>query len=284
LIKDKVDLVLWAKNGDATLWHVLKQTNKVIPANVVNKRILINDHSIDGTPAAAFFNGWTHITSRGCGISDAANHALSLVETEYFCSFEQDIILNKNWWGCVSPLILGKGDVAAASGLRFLRQSDFCYSIEPYELNRQGADYMGGYGKTLDNTIWNTNILRKVGGFPKLSNAGIDTYLAHRFEAEGYQWIVNYDVKSVHVHFGGLSRELKRYQFYGASLPELYAKMPFCKQYDSNTAGYFFGKLVKSPISGLKMALRMRDARLALAYPSARLMWLLGYLRGQRYC
>jgi glycosyltransferase involved in cell wall biosynthesis len=277
---NKVDLVIWTKNGDRTLGSVLHRINQVIPKEIVNQKILVNDHSCDGTPVVAYQYGWKQIINEGYGISDGANTALKNVETDYFCSFEQDVILAANWWIKISPLILGKNKVAAASGLRFLPKHNFCASIEPYTLTRYGKENIVNYGKTLDNTIWNTSTLRNLGGFPKLNHAGIDTYLHCLFNSKGYKWLVDYNVQSLHIH-NGLFNELHHNYFYGQSLPELYNKMSSFSTFGSEASSkYYLKKSLVSPIAGLKMAKRMRDSRLILAYPMVRFAWTLGYLKG----
>jgi hypothetical protein len=278
--QNKIDLVLWAKNGDRTLGSVLHRINQVIPKEVVNQKILVNDHSNDGTPMIAYQHGWKQIVNEGHGISDGANTALKNVGTDYFCSFEQDVILTSSWWTKISPMILDKNNVAAASGLRFLPKNNFCSNIEPYTLTRYGKENIENYGKTLDNTIWNTNTLRNLGGFPKLNHAGIDTYLHCLFNSKGYKWLVNYNVQSLHMHNSFLN-ELHHNYFYGQSLPELYNKMSSFSTFGSDTSiQYFLKKTLVSPIAALKMAKRMRDSRLILAYPMVRFAWTLGYLNG----
>lgn len=277
----KYDLVMWARHGERTLGPVLHRINQVIPGDVVNNKFVVNDHSEDGIPCIIQQHGWIQILNNGHGISDAANTALKNVETDYFCSFEQDVLLSPYWWNRVSRLILNKPGVAAASGLRFLPQNNFCFNIDSYTLARRGKEDISNYGKTLDNTIWNTNILRECGGFPKLKYAGIDTYLHHLFDSKGYKWMVDYDVQSLHLHSDGLLNELQHYYFYGLSLPELYRQLgKFCGDYQGENWLCYLAKFVKSPVSSLKMALKMRDVRLLVAYPSVRFCWLMGYLKG----
>jgi hypothetical protein len=273
---DKIDLVVWSNNTN-TLDVVLKRINKVIPKEVVNHKFLVNDHSEDHTPIVASWNGWTHVICKGHGISDAANCALDLVETKWFASFENDLLLSPYWWNKVSQFI-NKPNVVAISGTRFLPKENFCHSIEYYNSINQV-----GYGKTLDNTLWNTKVLRSLGGFPKLKHAGLDTYLSEKIKANGYEWLVDGDVQSIHLH-KGLYSELKRYYFYGSSLPELYSKIDsFCQTYRNENSKSFVVKLLKSPVSSLKMSLEMKDGRLMLSYPLVRLFWLLGYLRGKNF-
>lgn len=252
----------------------------MIPEEKVNKKIIVDDGSIDQSVMIARNCGWTVIKNEGKGISDGANTALKHVETNFFCSFEQDIILASNWWKEISDLIINKKSVAAACGLRFLPRNSFCFSIEPYQLTRKNIDFYGGYGKTLDNTIWNTEALRSVGGFPKVRYAGIDTLLFHTLELKGYKWLVNYNVTSLHLHQGGLLNEFKHYYFYGLSLPEIYNRLQNFNFYSNETLMCLFLRFAKSPISSFKMSVKMHDSRLMFSYPIIRLCWLLGYIRG----
>jgi glycosyltransferase involved in cell wall biosynthesis len=278
----KIDLVMWAKNGERTLASVLNRINHVIPKEAVYQKFVVDDHSTDSTASIVREYGWNFLCNEGCGISDAANTALKYVESEYFCSFEQDLLLSSSWWNSITPLILGKSGVAAASGLRFLPKNNFCSNIEPYTLTRQGKENIENFGKTLDNTIWKTSILCDLGGFPKLNFAGIDTYLHCLFAAKGYKWLVDYDVQSLHLHRGFLN-EVRHNFFYGLSLPELYEKMAVFSDVGSDvTWHYFLKKSLLSPIASLKMAAKMRDSRLLFAYPVIRLAWALGYLKGRK--
>ena len=276
----KVDLVMWTLNGEKTLPLVLSRINEVIPKDIVNQKLIVDDGSNDETVAISIKYGWNVIKNEGKGISDAANTALKQVQTSYFCSFEQDVLLSSDWWSKVSALILNKEGVGAACGLRFLPKNNFCYSIEPYQLTRKDVDFYGGYGKTLDNTIWNTEALRSIGGFPKVNFAGIDTFVFHLLESKGYKWLVDYDVKSLHLHYGGLLNEFKHYYFYGSSLPQIYSRLKSSSLYENENLCSLLLRFAKSPISSFKMALRMHDSRLMLSYPIIRLCWLLGYIHG----
>ena len=202
------------------------------------------------------------------------------MQTPYFCSFEQDVYLADDWWSKVSALILDKEGVGAASGLRFLPKSNFCYSIEPYQLTRKDIDFYGGFGNTLDNTIWNTEGLRGIDGFPKVNFAGIDTFVYHAFLAKGYRWRVDYSVRSLHMHYGGFLNEVRHYYFYGSSLPQIYGRLSTFGLYGKENARTLFVRLLKSPVSSLRMSFKMHDPRLMLVYPIIRLYWLLGYIHG----
>ena len=143
----KVDLVMWTLNGEKTLPLVFSRINQIIPKEAVNQKLIIDDGSKDKTVTIAEKYGWKVLKNEGKGISDGANTALKHVQTSYFCSFEQDVFLSGDWWAKVSALILNVQGVGAACGLRFLPRSNFCYSIEPYELTRKETDYYGGSEK-----------------------------------------------------------------------------------------------------------------------------------------
>ncbi len=275
----KVDVVMWSKNAGANFPLVLKRINQVIPASVVHKRILVDDGSVDGTVETAIEFGWqVHDNVKG-GISNGANQALGLVDCSFFVSVEQDVLLAWDWWIRVSKLVLGD-KVGAASGVRFLPKDNFCCGVEAYTLTRKGKEDIRNFGKTLDNTIWNTALLRGLGGFPCLARAGSDTYLHCLFDAKGLKWLVDYEAQSVHLHWGLLS-EFRHNFFYGLSLPELYRRIAVFSEYEGGVSCWvFFKKFLVSPVAGLKMAKRMRDGRLVVAFPLVRLAWFLGYLRG----
>ena len=272
---------MWTRNGEQTLGKVLKRINQVIPKENVADRIVIDDDSTDYTKAIATFNGWEVHCNKGRGISDGANTALKLVDTDYFCSFEQDLLLSKYWWRRISRLIQKK-DVVAASGIRFLPQRNFCYNLERYSLvSQQNVDY----GRTLDNTIWDTEKLRELGGFPIHKYCCVDSSLSRLIAQHGWKWIVDCDVISEHLHNELLLGELRRYGFYGQSLAE--QKQLCDRDMDRNGVSYrisgrhFFVKLLKSPMSSAKLVSVTHDPRLFVSNSSVRLMYLIGYLRGR---
>ena len=190
----KIDLVMWTKNGSQTLPGVLQRINEVIPKEVVNKKIIVDDESSDSTPHIASSFGWSVILNKGHGISDGANTALEQVTSDFFVSFEQDLLLASNWWQKIPPL-LESSSVAAASGMRFADKPPGIKKMQEYV----GKKYRGEanlaswlrsrdmsaftLGKTLDNTIYKTRIIRNLGGFPKLRvTAGVDTALAYKID------------------------------------------------------------------------------------------------------
>ncbi len=65
---------------------------------------MADDASSDGTQNIASSFGWSVIPNKGHGISDGANTALEAVTSDFFISFEQDLLLAPDWWQKIPPL------------------------------------------------------------------------------------------------------------------------------------------------------------------------------------
>lgn len=108
---------MWTKNGAKTLPLVLERISEVIPNRFINKRIIADDPSSDDTQEIARTFGWTIVPNEGSGISDGANTALRHVTSEFFISFEQDLLLAPSWWQKI-PNHLSDQEFAIASVAR----------------------------------------------------------------------------------------------------------------------------------------------------------------------
>jgi len=292
---DTADLVMWTKNGAKTLPLVLRRIDQVIPRRVVKKRVIVDDHSSDETRDIAKDFGWQVVPNKGHGISDGANTALRFVESEYFVSFEQDLLLASDWWRKI-PSLLEKAEVAAASGMRFAsnpagvrklqlyvaRKYRGDAQLSPWLRNRQNAAFT--LGSTLDNTIYKTKIVRAVGGFPKVNvNAGVDTTLAYQLLSAGYAWTVDYNVQSIHIR-GGLLHELRHQYWYGTQSREIWQKIE--KEAGQRAPISRMGILYRfaiSPFTGLFVACKMKEATIAYIHPLIRLFYLKGYLESGKF-
>src|SRR4030067_1780963 len=170
---NKVDLVMWTKNGVRTLPLVLKRINEVIPSRFVNQKVVVDDQSSDDTVSIARRFGWKTLFNEGKGISEGANTALKHVESERFVSFEQDLLLSLEWWKTIPPL-LDSPNVAAASGMRFASQPRGVRALQLYVARKyRGEANLSSWlrtrrnaaftlGSTLDNTIYKTHVIRAV--------------------------------------------------------------------------------------------------------------------------
>ena len=253
-----VDLVMWTFNGEKTLDVVLKRIGLVIPKECVNQKIIVDDCSTDSTVKIALSHGWRVVPNRGKGISDGANTALDLVVTPFYCSFEQDVLLADDWWIKVSKLIK-ENDVVC--GVRLPNAPKALRAIEEYahENYRRGKLYC----KTIDNTIYKTEVIRRVRGYPNIhSNVGVDAALAFKVIACGFCWVTDFDLVSVHLR-NGVKGELHHNFWYGKE------------------AGTLLGdgkRLLFSPIRGLMIAYKKRSIGALFLYPLLKLAKFIGVI------
>lgn len=272
-------MVMWTKNGAVTLPQVLKRINQVIPAKHINHKIAIDDSSVDGTVGLLRYYGWKVYCNVKGGISAGANQALSMVEAEYFCSFEQDLLLAKNWWKRVGSRI---GKLGASSGIRYSSQPTYITKLQKYAAQKYIEDKGSlGFtiGKTLDNTIFNTEALRKIGGFPKLETAaGVDLLLAYKLFDAGYKWHVDYSCESIHLRTG-LMDELQHQRSYGKQLPYIWQRLKKEGHPPATERKEIFMRFVTSLINGAYVSMTIKEPRIFFAYPILRLYYLQGVLQ-----
>lgn len=291
---NKVDLVVWTKNGAETLPIVLKRIAEVIPSKFVNKRVIVDDHSSDNTREIARSFGWNVVFNEGKGISDGANTALKHVKSEYFISFEQDLLLAHDWWERIPPY-LQNPKVAVASGMRFANKPLGVRRLQQYVAKKYRGEaelaswlrtrQMAAFtlGKTLDNTIYKTKAIKKLGGFPKMQvNAGVDAVLAYKVGQAGYFWIVDYNVQSNHLR-QGLRQELHHQYWYATQLYEIWRRIETetNKPPPITKSGIIF-RFCLSPFTGLFMALKTKEPTIAYIHPLIRFYYMKGLLEASK--
>jgi len=268
---------MWVKDGTYTLSDVLQRLNSVIPLEDINQKLIVDDGSKDLSQAIARQFGWKVICNEGKGISDAANTALKHVETESFCSFEQDVLVSSDWYSKI-PNVLG-GKVVVASGVRLPYPSKSLRDITLFEIERAKCYLLDLYmpihhvfGMSLDNTCYNIEYMNSIGGFPNVpSGAGVDRLLAEKIISSKYEWNINYDVQSDHIR-KGVWDELKHYYWYGRCQ----------KQIDNSKIAYLglVGRVLFSPLRGLDIAFHQKNWQCTLVYPAIRTASLVGALKG----
>lgn len=154
---EEVDLLMWTKNGERFLSKVLKQIGEVIPHKMINQKILVDDSSTDRTVSIAESFNWSVHTNEKGGMVNGIRQAFSYVETPFFVSVEQDVVLADNWWKII-PKLLEDSRVAVAQGAR-VPSHPVLGAIYRYGMKR------GTVGlNTIDNTIYNTEKIKEVGG------------------------------------------------------------------------------------------------------------------------
>jgi glycosyltransferase involved in cell wall biosynthesis len=292
---EKVDLVMWTKNGTKTLPMVLRRIDEVIPRRFVNKQVVADDNSTDNTRKIAEKFGWQPVSNEGSGISDGANTALKHVESAYFVSFEQDLLLARDWWDKIPPL-LENSKVAAASGMRFADKPSGVKKLQQYVAKKyRGESSLASWlrsrqmaaftlGKTLDNAIYKTKIIRALGGFPKMPvNAGVDTILAYKLNQAGYNWIVDYNVQSIHLR-KGLKQELRHQYWYGTQLYAIWGRIEIETSRPPPVTRFgIIYRFFTSPFTGLFVAVKTREPTITYIHPLVRFYYMKGLLEASKF-
>ena len=135
-------------------------------------------------------------------------------------------------------------------------------------------------GKTLDNTIYKTQVIKNIGGFPKLnSSSGVDTTLAYLVNDHGYKWCVDYSVQSIHLR-KGLRQELDHQFWYARQLNEMWTQIENATKESRPPITKFdvFYRFILSPFTGVFMAFRTKEPSLAYIHTLIRLYYLRGLL------
>ena len=286
---------MWTKNGEKTLPFVLKRISQVIPNEFVNKQVITDDKSTDATVEIAKSFGWNVVSNEGTGISDGANTALKRVASEYFISFEQDLLLAPEWWEKIPPYF-HDNQVAAASGMRFADKPRGVKKLQQYVAKKyRGESNLASWlrsrqmaaftlGKTLDNTIYKTAVIRAIDGFPKMQvNAGVDATLAYKLKQSGYMWVVDYNVQSTHMR-RGLGQELQHQYWYGTQQYEIWRKI---KEYTDRPppiteSGVMYRFLI-SPFTGVFVAFKTREPTITYIHPLIKFYSLKGLLEAAKF-
>ncbi len=264
----KADLVMWAKNGASMLPLVLKRAEKVLPKEVIEKKIFVDDHSTDDSTKIARAFGWDIYPNEKGGIGCGANTALRHVGSEYFISLEQDILLAENWFEKISPH-LDRAAVAVAQGWRYpdhtvLRKIDeFAFEKSNFTLN------------SIDNNMCRTKVVKSLGGFAEdIRYGSVDTHLRRRIEKAGLKWITDPTVISIHMRKGGLKEQMRRLYLYG-----LYAPWE-AAEFTPTTKTYRAVKIaLASPLRAFEIAVKKNCPEAMYYYPLTRFSFMLGALR-----
>ncbi len=253
----KVDLCMWTKNGERFLKLVLKRIDDVIPHENVNQKILVDDHSKDMTTEIAKEFNWTICVNPKGGIPSGANEALRHVKAQFFISFEQDLVLASNWWDVV-PNLLSEKKAAIACGVRLPNISCSIRNFYKSIINQNPH-----FTVSLDNTIYKTNFLKRLGGFPNLPfSTGVDTVLLHRVVSAGFKWNVATNVISTHLR-SGLMDELRHEYWYATKRYEIERIIGL----QSRPISSFARMALTSPLWGIRLALKHKNSDLAYFYP-----------------
>lgn len=284
----KVDLVMWAKNGAKFLPTVLKRFDEVIPKEEINKKILVDDHSCDKTVDIAKRFNWKVYENPSTGISSGANEALRHVTTSRFVSFEQDILLSKSWWYKI-PNCLENPRVVSASGVRYSTKPVGIKKLEKYYVQRFRKiqktkhrfehRYIRSPCQTVDNTIYRTDFIKSIGGFPRLSGTrGFDVILAHLIWKSGFEWVVDCTVESEHLRLG-LKQVLHHAEENARNSHEVWTKITKETGLQRPHSDFYrFLRLFLSPLEGLVIAIKMREPTIFYVNPIKYMYQIRGFI------
>lgn len=261
----KVDLCMWAKDGARYLPHVLRRIDEVIPAPNVNKRIFVDDSSRDATAQIAREFGWKVYENVEGFVSGGAREALKHVESEFFVSVEQDVLLARDWWKKI-PKYMYDPKVVVAQGIR----------MPTHPTLRCLAEYGNRrhMGFSLDNNIFRTGLLRKLGGFPNKCPIYVDAELLDIInETKYYKWVVDESVVSYHIRESILQTAREGYKHTMLAKRERFPGVSFFKVLRSAAT---------SPARGLCIALKKRHPKVFLVYPFLRFTTLKAFIHRPR--
>ncbi|MEM3545936.1 MAG: glycosyltransferase [Candidatus Bathyarchaeia archaeon] len=274
----KLDLVMWAKNGAKYLPLTLKRIDAVIPHEVIGDKIFVDDHSVDNSVEIAKDFGWKVFINEKGGIGEGANLAFSKVKTEFFCSFEQDLLLTDCWFEKIFKY-LEQPNVAIAQGWRLSTHP----TLRKFE--EFGLEWFGGEKLySLDNNIYRTEIIRRLGGFPRNVRYHVDAVLKSRILKAGLKWITDTSVISEHLKPMTIFEYAKRHYYeFSKEIPTLLEDGILVEDEIRKLKPFFQAvKLMFSPAIGLGLTLWKKEPTLLVYYPLIRIMKWKGYVEGKK--
>ncbi len=250
-----MDLVIWTLNSAKTLAFTLRSIDKVIPKECIGQKIMIDAHSTDATAKIGKKYGWNVIDAETVGIPNQANQALKMIKTEFFASFEHDVVLNDQWFSKVMKILQDDPLVAVAQGVRITTNPVF-KTIEEICLER-GVPYT-----SIDNNIYRTEIIKKIGGFDPKYLISCDRNLKERINETGYKWVSDKTIVSDHLR-GGIRQSAKHfYELSRLDDPNNPPRIPI------------FIRFMFSPIRGLQISIKKDCPQAAIVYPYWRFIML----------
>lgn len=276
VVIDKIDILMWTKDGEAFLPMVLRQIRNIVPREKVCHKILVDDHSTDSTVSIAQSFGWEVYPNPEGGIPSGANEALSHVDTDFFMTVEQDVVLSTNWWPVISKY-LEDPNVACAQGIR-LDTHPILSILDEWAYgppSEKKSLVQHSRAVSMDNNIFRTEIVRSMGGFPRLCPVCTDTAFRKRIVCEtNYQWIIDAHVISQHIR-----NSLKASVEHDYRLNHMCARTTYCAENKVSTFNVLLRMLLTSPLRGFQIAVKYNYPNIIWDYPLLRLYMLLEHMR-----
>ncbi len=264
-MEQKVDLVMWTKNGAKTLPLVLRRIDEVIPRENVGHKILIDDRSTDSSVEIAQEFNWTVYQNPAGGVASGANEALRHVDSDFFVSVEQDVILSRKWWETI-PKHMENPLVGCAQGVRILSHP-ILRLLNDWQIETSGKRPPTF---SIDNNIFRTKVVKSMGGFPNVCPICTDIATMKKMTWETpYKWIIDDRVISLHVR-----DDLRASLEHTYKMGFLCAQTPYCIWEENPRLAVVLRILLTSPARALQIAVRKRCPNMIWAYPLLRLYQL----------
>lgn len=166
----KISLCMWTKNSAKYLKPVLMSIEKAIPSECIKDRIIIDDSSEDDTVNIAHGLNWSVYKNLQGGICGGFNQAVKIVDTDYFATFEHDILLAPNWFDCMLEHI-EKKDFIVCQGLRIPSHPILKALYEQKLKNNLTSE------TSLDNNLWHAGRVKTFLCLPSGCRYVADSYM-----------------------------------------------------------------------------------------------------------
>ncbi|MHA1711081.1 MAG: glycosyltransferase family 2 protein [Candidatus Freyarchaeota archaeon] len=273
---ESMDVAMWAKNGARFLPLTLKRIEEVLPKDVVHRKIFIDDHSVDDSASIAERFGWEVYENPLGGIGSGFEEALKRVDCPFFASFEQDLLLSRDWWPTV-PRHMKRGLVAVAQGWR-VSSHPILRAIEKAVVRVRGIVDIPLY--SIDNNIYRTDVVRKLAGRLSGIRYAVDATLRARTLKSKLLWVTDVNVTSLHLKPIGIREYVKRrYREPQREVYELMAKGEIAgKEARKFNAVNLYLRLLLSPIVGVSISLLQKQPWLLIYYPMVRVQRLKAFI------
>lgn len=254
----KIDLVMWTFNSERTLRKSLSSIAEAVPENRICHKIMVDGGSKDDTVELGTSFGWEVFRSDG-GIWRQANYALHIVDSEFYASFEHDILLANNWLPRVEDAV-ARQSVAVAQGIRLFTGSGTLAAMDRWNFEHHtiSAPYA-----SLDNNLCKTEVVRRVGGYaPPRGPSGTDSLLQAAVHRCGYEWVIDKGCISGHMRPGISS--------YARHI--LGGQQRIMMEYEKEYGPRPIARLIFSPIRGAQMAAKYHAFTALAGYPTYRFL------------
>lgn len=259
----KIDLVMWTYNSETTLGKSLRSIEKAVPPEVTGQKIIVDGHSADNTKAIAQKFGWHVYDAEQVGIPYQANQALKLVKTPIFASFEHDIILTENWLSKLLP-DMQKPNVAVSQGVRLA--TDKTLNAIDRQRTKNLKDYV-----SIDNNLYNTETIKRLGGFNTKYRFCADMDLKRRVQKSGYRWNVNPKAVSAHLKSSWRKEIAHTHAIMSSYSNNDYTIMNAYSNSETPQKTPYIRLFITSPLRGLQTAIQQKCPQAAIVYPFWRL-------------